>query len=112
MGEVTVRVNGKPYTVGCADGQEARVMELARQFDEHVEMVVSDVGAIGEVRLFLMASLLLIDEMQDLRNHVEELTSANARVNAGAHEAERRAAFALSDAAARIENVLQLSEKP
>lgn len=106
MGEVTVRVNGKPYTIGCADGQEARVQDLARMFDEHVEMVVSDVGTIGEVRLFLMAALLMIDEMQDLKARLEDASSANARMNAGAHEMERKAAFAISDAAARLERLL------
>ncbi len=106
MGEVTVRVNNKPYTVGCADGQENRVQELARMFDEHVEMVVSDVGAIGEVRLFLMAALLMIDEMQDLRNQLGEASSNTARLNAGAHEMERKAAFAIADAAARLERLL------
>jgi cell division protein ZapA len=106
MGEVTVRVNNKPYTIGCADGQEARVTELARQFSDHVEMVVSDVGAIGEVRLFLMAALLMCDEMQDLRAQLSEAQSANARINAGAHEMERKAAFAISDAAARLEKLM------
>ncbi len=106
MAEITVRVNGKPYTVGCADGQESRVQELARMFDEHVQMVVSDVGAIGEVRLFLMASLLMIDEMQDLRNQLDEVSSLSSRMNAGVHEMERKAAFAISDAAARLERLL------
>lgn len=106
MAEITVRVNGKPYTVGCADGQEARVQELARFFDEHVQMVVSDVGAIGEVRLFLMASLLMIDEMQDLRAQLDEVSSLSSRMNAGVHEMERKAAFAVSDAAARLERLL------
>jgi cell division protein ZapA len=106
MGEVTVRVNQKPYTIGCADGQENRVQELARKFDEHVEMVVSDVGSIGEVRLFLMAALLMIDEMQDLRSQLDESNSVNARMNAGAHEMERKAAFAISDAAARLERLM------
>ena len=106
MGEVTVRVNNKPYTIGCADGQEARVQELARMFDEHVDMVVSDVGAIGEVRLFLMAALLMIDEMRDLRAQLDEAASVNARMNAGVHEMERKAAFAISDAAARLERLM------
>lgn len=106
MGEVTVRVNNKPYTIGCADGQEARVMELARVFNEHVDMVVSDVGAIGEVRLFLMAALLMSDEMQDLRTQLAEAHSANARINAGAHEMERKAAFAITEAASRLEKLL------
>lgn len=106
MGEVTVRVNNKPYTVGCADGQESRVQDLARAFNEHVEMVVADVGAIGEVRLFLMAALLMIDEMQDLRSQLAEANSINSRMNAGAHEIERKAAFAIADAAARLERLL------
>jgi cell division protein ZapA len=75
-------------------------------FDEHVEMVVSDVGAIGEVRLFLMAALLMIDEMQDLKAQLAEASSNNSRINAGVHEMERRAAFAISDAAARLERLL------
>ncbi|MGA9657995.1 MAG: cell division protein ZapA [Asticcacaulis sp.] len=107
MGEVTVRVNAKPYTIGCADGQEDRVRELARKFDEHVEMVVSDVGAIGEVRLFLMAALLMTDEMHDLKAQLDEANSSNARMNAGAHEMERKAAFAITDAAARLEKLLE-----
>lgn len=106
MAEVTVKVNNKPYTVGCADGQEARVQELARVFNDHVEMVVSDVGAIGEVRLFLMASLLLVDEMEELRAQLEEAQSAQARMSAGAFEIERKAAFAISDAAERLEKLL------
>ena len=87
MGEVTVKVNNKPYTVGCADGQEARVTELARIFDERVEMVVGDVGAIGEVRLFLMAALLMSDELQELK-------------------IERRVAVAITDAAQKVEKLI------
>ncbi len=48
----------------------------------------------------------MIDEMQDLRIQVGEANSANARVNAGVHEMERKAAFAISDAAARLERLL------
>ena len=105
MGEVTVIVNKKPYTVGCADGQEQRVEDLARVFDEHVEMVVSDVGTIGEVRLFLMAALLMSDEMQELKSQLEDAKSINARSNAGSFEVERKAAMALSDAALRLEKL-------
>lgn len=107
MGEVTVHVNNKPYTVGCADGQEVRVAELARIFDEHVGMVVSDVGAIGEVRLFLMAALLLIDEMEELRIQLEAAQAAQSRMAAGAFEVERKAAFAISDAAERLEKLVR-----
>lgn len=105
MAEVSVKVNNKPYMIGCADGQEEHLIKLARIFDEHVEMVVSDVGAIGELRLFLMASLLMADELQELKAQLDESQSNSKRMNAGAFEIERRAAFALSDVAERIEKL-------
>jgi hypothetical protein len=67
MGTVTVSVNGKPYIVGCEDGQEGHVESLARQFDEQVREVGAQVGQVGELRLFLMAALLSADEIADRR---------------------------------------------
>ena len=67
MATVTVEVNGRPYAVGCADGQEERVRILARQFDTHVQNVAADVGQVGDIRLFLMAALVLADELHEAR---------------------------------------------
>ena len=55
MAQVTLSVNGRPYVVGCEDGQEAHLTELARLFDTLVQQVSQDVGQLGETRLFLMA---------------------------------------------------------
>ena len=49
MATVTVEINGRPYGVGCADGQEERVRILAKQFDNHVRDVAADVGQVGAV---------------------------------------------------------------
>ena len=55
MGEVSVRVNGRAYPVGCEDGQEQHVLSLARMFDEHVGQVArggpEDRGDGGQGRL-------------------------------------------------------------
>jgi len=107
MAEVSIVINRKTYTVGCADGQESRVLELARQFNDHVDMVLADVGTIGEVRLFLMAGLLMSDEMQELKTQLSEAKSLHSRAQAQAQELERRAALALSDAAFRIEKLVE-----
>ena len=55
MAQVTLSVNGRPYVVGCEDGQEAHLTELAKLFDTQVRQVSQDVGQLGETRLFLMA---------------------------------------------------------
>ncbi|MBX7248665.1 MAG: cell division protein ZapA [Caulobacteraceae bacterium] len=70
MATVTVEVNGRPYSVGCADGQEDRVRQLARQFDDHVRQIARDVGQVGDLRLFLMAALLVSDELADIRGQL------------------------------------------
>ncbi|CAN5258797.1 cell division protein ZapA [soil metagenome] len=71
MATVTVDINGRPYAVGCADGQEERVRILARQFDSNVRTVAGDVGHVGDLRLFLMAALLLADELHEARQALQ-----------------------------------------
>ena len=71
MATVNVEINGRHYMVGCADGQEERVRLLARQFDENVQQVAGDVGAVGELRLFLMAALLVSDELAEIRAQLQ-----------------------------------------
>ena len=44
MAQLTIQVNGRPYTVGCEDGQEAHLLEIARLFDRQVRQVSQDVG--------------------------------------------------------------------
>jgi cell division protein ZapA len=83
MATVTVEINGRPYAVGCADGQEDRVRTLAGQFDGHVRQVAGEVGHVGDLRLFLMAGLLLADELHEAR----QWRSNAARVTAAASAA-------------------------
>ena len=42
MAQINVEVNGKPYAVGCEDGQEQHLIELARMFDQQVRLVSQD----------------------------------------------------------------------
>jgi cell division protein ZapA len=106
MSTVTVEINGRPYSVGCADGQEERVRQLARQFDENVRQVAQDVGHVGELRLFLMAALLVADELADLRGQNARLRADYDRVTHGSEDSGRQAAQALNSAADRIEKLL------
>jgi len=104
MGTVTVDINGRPYSVGCADGQEDRVRMLARQFDEHVRQVGRDVGQVGEPRLLLMAALLVSDELADIRAQLNRLQTDYD--HAQRDDTGSRAALALNNAAERIEKLL------
>ncbi len=106
MAAVNVRVNGRDYAVGCEDGQEAHVEALARQFDTQVQEVGAAVGAVGEVRLFLMAALLGADELADARVRLASAQAELARLQSASALAEARAARALDAAAGRVDSLL------
>ena len=103
MAQVTIEVNGRPYLVGCEDGQEANVRDLAALFDHQVRQVADQVGNLGETRLFLMGALLMADELADARSRLTQAQGELHRIRAGQGDAETRAVAALEEAARRIE---------
>jgi cell division protein ZapA len=102
MATVTVEINGRPYAVGCADGQEERVRILAKQFDANVRQVAAEVGHVGDLRLFLMGALLLADELHEVK-----LGGSGAPVTHVALPSDAGVAEALNAVAARIEKIAQ-----
>lgn len=105
MAQINVEVNGRPYAVGCEDGQEAHLRELARLFDHHVRQISQDMGQLGDTRLFLMGALLLADELHDARGRMAALQSELGRLQADRARLETRAVTALEAAANRIEKI-------
>jgi cell division protein ZapA len=105
MAQLTIDVNGRAYVVGCEDGQEQRLLDLAKLFDKHVRDVARDVGQLGETRLFLMGALLLADELADLKLRHGAMSAELNRVQGDQGRIEARAAQALDDAARRIEKL-------
>ncbi|RZJ91887.1 MAG: cell division protein ZapA [Brevundimonas sp.] len=105
MATVTVEINGRPYAVGCADGQEERVRILAKQFDVQVRQVASEVGQVGDIRLFLMSALLLADELHEAR--LQGGARAAPAAPAGAGSGNDGVAEALNAVAARLEKLAQ-----
>lgn len=105
MAQVTIHVNGRPYIVGCEDGQEPHLTELARLFDRQVRQVSSDVGQLGETRLFLMGALLLADELSDMKLRLAHANAEINRLNQEGTKAEIAAIRALDAAAEKIEKL-------
>lgn len=105
MAQVTIEVNGRPYQVGCEDGQEAHLLELVRLFDRQVRAVSQDMGQLTETRLFLMAALLLADELWDSRGRMATVQAELARLQSDRARIESKAVAALDGAARRIEKL-------
>ena len=39
MAQVTITINSREYAVACEDGQEVRILQLARMLDEKAKML-------------------------------------------------------------------------
>jgi cell division protein ZapA len=101
MAQVTIRINGYAYTVGCEDGQEAHLEQMAAEIEQRINSIKSIGGQSGEARLLMLAALLLADELHDLRRGTKP-AEAPAPVSTGS-DSERRAK--LRRVAARAEEI-------
>lgn len=68
MAQVTLGIGGRPYAVACRDGEESHLIKLATMLDGKAEQAQRAVGGSNEVRLLLLAGLLLADELHGLKS--------------------------------------------
>ncbi len=79
MAQLTVRINGYAYTVGCEDGQEAHLMAMAEQVESRIDSIKALGGQSGEGRLLVLAGLLMADELHDMEIELTKLRRIAAR---------------------------------
>jgi cell division protein ZapA len=73
MGQVTLSLNGRTYMLRCGDGEEARLRDLADYVGRRLDDLAMEFGQFGDERLLLMVTLLVTDEMLDLKARLEEM---------------------------------------
>lgn len=112
MPQVNVTISGKAYRMACGEGEEPHLEGLARLYDGKIQEMRQAFGEIGDMRLHVMAALMVADEASELQRRVAKLESDLALLQGDAGTADRRlgevedrAAEALVAAAERIEGV-------
>lgn len=115
MSKVTISLNGRAFTIGCEEGQQAYLRELANHLDGHVRDLAEKVGQIGDLRLLLMASLIVADEMREAEGRIETLEEERTDLRGRLSQSEARlraqkarAAEAIDAAAARLEALCEI----
>ncbi|MCP4932712.1 MAG: cell division protein ZapA [bacterium] len=73
MGEVNITIGGRSFKLGCDDGEETHLLLLAEHLDKHVENLRVTIGKTGDEQLFLMAGLMVCDELWDSRDALLKL---------------------------------------
>lgn len=79
MAQVTVKINGYSYTVGCEDGQEGHLIAMSQQVESRIDSIKALGGQSGESRLLVLASLLMADELHDIKLELDGARSGSAQ---------------------------------
>ena len=72
MAQVTLRINGFAYTVGCQDGEEQHLLAMAGEIERRIDGLKVVAGQTGEARMLVMAALLMADDLFELRTALRE----------------------------------------
>ncbi|MEI2385002.1 cell division protein ZapA [Breoghania sp. JC706] len=110
MAQVSVTINGRAYRMACDDGEEERLMGLARRFDETIGELRGSFGEIGDQRLTVMAGVMMTDllseaerRVQTLETELSALRESREAALSRTAESETQLAVRVSEAAGRIE---------
>lgn len=83
MAQVTVTIDGKAYRMACEEGQEDHLTTLATEFDRYVGHLKSQFGEIGDLRVTVMAGIMIMDEVSDLKRRLASLEHEMAGLREG-----------------------------
>ncbi|HVG73429.1 MAG TPA: cell division protein ZapA [Vicinamibacterales bacterium] len=119
MAQVSVTINARQYRMACEDGQENHLTHLANDIDRRIQTMRSQFGEVGDMRLTIMAAIMVADELSEvggkIRQLEQELESMRDAQRAAAERTQAvEAAYidVIATAAERIERATQGLNRP
>ncbi|MAH89504.1 MAG: hypothetical protein CMJ06_05675 [Pelagibacterales bacterium] len=73
MAEVDITINKRSYRISCKDGEEERIKSLAILINNQVQKLSEKIGQLGEARMILLASLVLLDKSDEAEKEAEKI---------------------------------------
>jgi cell division protein ZapA len=109
LAQVTIRINGYAYTLGCEDGQEPHLLNMASKVEDRIDSIKALGNQSGEARLLVLAALLMADELHDQSATIDHLRAEQA--NQGPASASEEAPKARRRLAALAEKAEAIAAK-
>src|SRR5690349_15855145 len=100
--------------MACEDGQEDHLRQLAKELDDRIKSLRGRFGEIGDMRLVVMAALMMADEgaetgkkMRRLEQEIAALQDARGAAAERTQATQAALIAAFTSAAERIEGMAQ-----
>ena len=89
MAEVSVDIAGRSYRLGCGEGEEEHLLNLATMIDGDARALSRQFGQMPEGRLMLMTALMVADRLSDVENQAYDLEDRLAKAEKHADRRSR-----------------------
>ena len=99
MAAIELEIAGRKYSIACRDGEEEHLRGVGELVHKKAREAEVALGSLGEARQLLFASLLLADEIKELRSG-----TAPAPADPAVGQALERLAERIERIADRLEN--------
>ena len=111
MAQVTITINNREYGIACEDGQEVRIIQLARILDEKAKLLTANSQQVNENMLLAMIALLLADELSELKkNPASNIQASQIVDNSRIVEFDQLAAEKIKNVTDKINSVASILE--
>ncbi len=104
MAQVDLNIHGRSFAISCEDGQESRVIALGEYVDARLSEISKAGAASSESHLLVLTTLLLADEVFDMRDDIGVLNSRVQGAESNENN-EEAVAGAIEDLAGRIDQI-------
>lgn len=119
MTEVTLKINNRGYSLSCDVGQEQRLADLGGYVNSRLNDIAAAGAATNEAHLLVLTSLVLADEvfemreeMQDLRERINYFRQNPVAAPSALAEEEAMIAQAIEHLAYKIERIADRLQLP
>ena len=112
MGLVDVTVNGRAHTVQCDNGQETRLKRLAQYVDGRVRELAGANGQLGDLRLLVLTSLIISDELSDAYDEIKRLRTSLADTSKSGEQKLSDELQRVAEQIERLADACHLAEPP
>lgn len=112
MADVNITINGRIYEIGCDQGQEGRVVDLASYVDQKLQSIARSGAAYNDAHLLVLTALVLADEVFEARAaEGEKPAKAGRTPGAAAAPAQAEGGLSREDEAALAKVIDHLAKR-
>ncbi|KEG21392.1 cell division protein ZapA [Bartonella bacilliformis] len=107
METILVTIDDKVYRMACDKGQEDHLTKLAAQLDQYIRHLKNNFGEIGDHRLSVMAGIMILDEIEEIKREYKKLQESHATLLQKNQEQDRHMIQIVQETTKRIEKLTQ-----